>query len=1085
MNGFSAKDVPLKGMNLIEASAGTGKTYSIAAIFLRLVLEGAPVESILAVTFTKSATAELKNRLLDFLRSAKKILEGTDKTQNGTLIGQIASQYSDNREESLKKLRRAVTNFDRSSVFTIHGFCSRIVRENAFESGARFNLELSKENSEPVEQAVIDFWRKYSGYMDEEFINRASKEKWFSVDELIKLIKGRTLCEKPLIKPAVERTELSFERNREITSDPHALEKEFCTDALILVDRLFDEAKKNIIDRRDRTGKMSFDDLLSILESALSRNDAFSKQLVSIMEKKYHAVLIDEFQDTDPVQYSIFTKLFGTSGNPVFYIGDPKQSIYSFRNADVFAYLKVSSSQKSITKYSMEKNFRSSPMMTEAVNALFSSGKNPFIIDESEIGYKPVKPKDADCRNDLKINDIPHHGLEIRYLSALDPKYSAFTTGSRKFPEKQKIKLAPVKGIVFDDLCSKILQLVDENNGYTIEGVPVRPGDITILVIKHSEATEIKSYFERSGIPAVLTSDQSVFMSKEMQDLLIIMEAAANPIPSRIKAALLTMFFNMGPSEIIDIADDPPVFEHYLDLFSNIYRNWEEKGFLTAFSEFMNSENRYSLLAGFGERTLTNIRHLFELLHNRESVAGRSVEPLLSWVKEKMTGDEKNEDEQLRLESDENAVSIMTVHKSKGLDFKIVFIPYFIKKPGTKKSWYFHYHDKADNYRPVLSFDINDKAAADLSRIETMSENLRLLYVAMTRAKFLTVIYWGNINSTGSAPLSKILFNVCDDDVFKNMTDSELMKKVNDLEEKSGGAIKVDTDLSGNGKALKKEYGKTPLIPARKMKKGINMEWAVTSFSAISSSKQSEHISNVISHSEEAVKNNISLFPAGASAGTVLHSIFENIDFSSSDNRDVISSILDSNYMRYHSSEADMLPWVERCVENVLNAPVFDGSSLKNVKKNSMVSELEFFLPSKKFAYREIRDILGDAVNIEGGSISGFIHGFIDLVFRHNGKYYIVDWKSNKLGNDYSCYDDDEIKKEMVRHNYVLQYMLYLAAFDTYISKTDKNYSYESDFGGIRYIFLRGVTPENGYVTGIYKDLPHIDTVRKLQSLFR
>ncbi|HSW59500.1 MAG TPA: UvrD-helicase domain-containing protein [bacterium] len=1084
MNGFSAKDVPLKGLNLIEASAGTGKTYSIAAIFLRLVLEGAPVESILAVTFTRSATAELKNRFLDFLRSAKKTLEGNDKTQNGTLIGQIASQYSDNREESLKKLRRAITNFDRSSVFTIHGFCSKIVRENAFESGARFNLELSKESSKAVQEAVIDFWRKYSGSMDEEFINRAKNEKWFLIDELVKLIKGRTLCEKPLIKPAVERTELGFERNREITSDPDALEKEFCTDALILVDRLFDEAKDNIISRRDKTGKMSFDDLLSILESALSRNDAFSKQLVAIMEKKYHAVLIDEFQDTDPVQYSIFTKLFGTSGNPVFYIGDPKQSIYSFRNADVFAYLKVSSSI-GIIKHSMDRNFRSSPMMTEAVNTLFSSGKNPFIIDESEIGYKPVKPKETDSPNELIINGCPHHGIEIRYLSALDPKYSAFTTGSRKFPEKQKIKLAPVKGIVFDDLCSKILELVDENNGYTIEGAPVRPGDITILVIKHSEATEIKSYFEKRGIPAVLTSDQSVFLSKEMQDLLIIMEAAANPVPSRIKAALLTMFFNMSPSEIIDIANDSSVFEHYLDLFSNIYRNWEEKGFLTAFSEFINSADRYSLLAVSGERTLTNIRHLFELLHNRESVAGRSVEPLLSWVKEKMTSDEKSEDEQLRLESDENAVSIMTVHKSKGLDFKIVFIPYFIKKPGTKKSWYFHYHDKADNYRPVLSFDINDKAAADLSKMENMSENLRLLYVAMTRAKYLTVIYWGNINSTGSAPLSKILFNVCDDDVFKNMTDSELIEKVTDLEEKSGGAIKVDTNLSGTGKTLRKEYGKTPLIPARTMKKSINIDWAVTSFSAISSSKQSEHISNVISYSEETVKSDISLFPAGASAGTVLHSIFENIDFNSGDNSDVISSILDSNYMRYHSSGADMLPWIEKCVKNVLNAPVFDGSLLKDVKKNSMVSELEFFLPSKKFAYNEICDILGDAVNIEGGSISGFIHGFIDLVFRHNGKYYIVDWKSNKLGNDYSCYNDDEIKKEMVRHNYVLQYMLYLAAFDTYMSKRDPDYRYDLNFGGIRYIFLRGVTPENGYVTGIYKDLPHIDTVRRLQGLFR
>ncbi len=1084
MSGFSPHDVPLKGLNLIEASAGTGKTYSIAAIFLRLVLEGAPVETILTVTFTKSATAELKNRLLEFLRTAKKILEDNIKPEKETPVFKIVSQYQNDREESIRKLRRAITNFDRSSVFTIHGFCSKIVRENAFESGSRFNLELSKESSKAVEEAVIDFWRKYSGSMDEEFISRASMEKWFSLDELLRLVKGRTLCDKPLIRPTVDINKLSSERNREISGDPDALDREFCTDALILADRLFDETKKNIISKRERTGKMSFDDLLSILESALSRNDAFSRQLVTIMEKKYYAVLIDEFQDTDPVQYSIFTKLFGSLNNPVFYIGDPKQSIYGFRNADVFAYLKVSSGEN-IKKYSMEHNFRSSPKMTEAVNTLFSSVRNPFIIDESKIGYNPVKPLEDVPANELRKQGVCHHGIEIRYMSALDPSFSSLTTGNRKFPEKSRIKLSAVKGVFFDDLCSKIIELTDVSNGYEIKGEPVRPGDITVLVLKHSEASEIKSCFEKRGIPAVLTSDQSVFKSCEMQDLLVIMEAAANQSPSRINAALLTMFFNMEPSEVIDLSNETSASEKYHELFASLYRNWEEHGFLRAFSEFINNSERYSLLAKCGERTLTNIRHLIELIHNRESAAGRSVEPLLSWVRKKMTSDEKSEDEQLRLESDENAVSIMTVHKSKGLDFKIVFIPFFIKKVNMKKAWYFHYHDNGDNYRPVISFDINDKAAADSSRIETMSENIRLLYVAMTRAKYLTVINWGNINSTGESPLSKILFNICDDDEFKNTTDSGLLKKIKDLEEKSNGSVKVDTGLLKSGKILKKEIGNTQLVPARTAKNSINTDWAVTSFSAISSSGRSEFIPKLTIQSEETVKKDISLFPAGASAGTVLHSIFENIDFSGNNNSGVISSILDSSYMRYHSLGEDMLPWVEKCVYNVLNAPVFDGSSLKNVKKNSMVSELEFFLPSKKFAYREISDILGDTVNIEGGSISGFIHGFIDLVFRHNGKYYIVDWKSNKLGNDYSCYSDDEIKKEMVRHNYVLQYMLYLAAFDTYMSKTDKNYSYGSNFGGIRYIFLRGVTPENGYVTGIYKDLPHIETVRKLQSLFR
>ena len=1084
MNRFSPLEIPLKGINLIEASAGTGKTYSIAAIFLRLVLEGKPVDSILAVTFTRSATAELKNRLLEFLKKAKNILTERADKRTDPIITAITLQHSGSRGEALKRLERAIISFDKCSVFTIHGFCSKIVRENAFESASRFNLELSKDTGSSIKEAVIDFWRKYSGTADEHFLHEAASKKWFSIDELARLIKGRTLCEKPLIVPETDRKELSWERNQEIFKKNDDVEKEFCTDALILLDRLFDEARENIEKKRNMTGKMGFDDLLSILESALNRSDAFSKQLINIMEKKYSAILIDEFQDTDPVQYSIFTKLFGNSKNPVFYIGDPKQSIYSFRNADVFAYLKVSRNPD-ITKYSMDQNHRSSPMMTKGVNTLFSMRSKPFILEESEIGYVPVRHKDSEDLNDLKKNGEDSHGIEIRYLCAAKTD-ERHLTKSKRYPDRSKVKLPAFGSIAYSDMCSRIIELTDTSNGYSIDGEAVRPCDITVLVLRHQDASTVKSYFEKRGIPAVLTSDQSVFRSKEMTDLLVLMEAAANPFPKKIRGALLTLFFKLNLAEITDILSDSKKSEIYSELFAKIGRNWEENGFLSAFSTFINNEEVYLNLAKEGERTLTNIRHLLELIHNREFITRRSVDSLISWVKGKMTDDERSEDEQLRLESDDNAVSIMTVHKSKGLDFKIVFIPQFIKKMSRKKPWNFFYHDRSDNFRPVLSFDENDDEGVKAGRIETMSENMRLLYVAMTRAKYLTVIHWGSINSTGGTPLSKLLTGVESEDEFKVQTDDQLLERINETVEAGNGSIKLVTDLSFKGEVFKNELKEKTVQPARTLKKEISKEWMITSFSGLSfHAKGSFEFEDVELYKETAIektepvesggKRTILDFPAGASAGTALHAVFEEIDFKSRDNSDIIADVLERYGMRYSNSGDDMVPWVSECINSVLDFPHFSGRCLRDVKTEEMLTEMEFFFDIDKIKTAEINKLFNGKISIPEQNITGFIHGFIDLVFKLDGKYYIVDWKSNKLAHRAEDYTDAAVEAEMKRHNYIFQYMLYAVALDRYLTMNSDGYSYERDFGGVSYVFLRG--------PAFYFDRPEIKIFQKFREI--
>jgi exodeoxyribonuclease V beta subunit len=1086
LTAFDAKDVELKGISLIEASAGTGKTYSIAALFLRFVLEGIPVRSILAVTFTQAATAELKARVLNFLKVALKYSKNGEISEDDALIKEIVDHYKLHSSDVAKKLRNAVTEFDESSIFTIHGFCKRVISENAFESGSLFNMELTQENEEILDDALTFFWRKYTALADKEFLLNAVSMPWFSFDEIKRIVKGKLFSQKPVVaNPKYDLPDkLSWEKEPSIIGGGR---NDFCVDALILLDRLFDELKDIIADKRDQTGLMGFDDLLVILEEVLQNKSG--EMLIKTMGQKYEAVLIDEFQDTDPVQYNIFRKLFGNKENTLFYIGDPKQSIYGFRNADIFAYFKVKERVEQKRKYSMRTNYRSCRNAVEAVNTVFGMAERPFLI--GDIPFEKVSSYDDENLSEFLCDGQPVEGLKIKFSQALERSRDK-QTGSVKNP---RIKAAPAKEIAIEDMCFQIVEMLSFDSKYSIKGKPVKASDIAVLVLKNDDADLVKRNFEKYSIPAALSSNASVFQSDEAKDMLIIMDAVRNPAGGRIKAALLTMFFNKEITDIEALEADHLSFEGWHTFFSQMGEKWHDHGFLSFFTALLEKDDAYLSLAKYenGERRLTNVRHLIELVQKHESEKGVAVDSTFLWFASKMKDEKRGEEEQLRLERDESAVQILTVHKSKGLQFGIVFCPYFVKKGDVKEAWHYYYHDEAGDQ--VLSLDRFDKEASSRLEQEVMSENLRLLYVALTRAKYTTFLYWGKINQAGTTPMAYLFHGITNDTSFNKTSDETLFEDIEKISKLSDGAISAENSLEEKVFPLIAGQISEKLSGVREMTAEIKRDWSVTSFSALTSVVEKDSsglkISDKMDEFEEVKEieqgdlqpQDISFFPAGATAGTVLHTIFEEIDFSSDDNEKIITEILEKHRMRKHKNGDDMVPWVKECVNSVLDATLFEKSSLRDVNKEDLSFEMEFFYKIDSMQNGDIVKLLKDKVNLPEGKTSGFIHGFMDLVFRHNGKYYLVDWKSNRLGDGLDDYKEDKIKKEMAKHNYILQYMLYLAALDKYLKQSDPAYSYENNFGGVYYFFIRGISEKNNFSTGIYRDLPTYETVEKLQGI--
>jgi exodeoxyribonuclease V beta subunit len=1191
---------PLEGTNLIEASAGTGKTYTITGLFLRLVLEkNLTVNEILVVTFTEAATEELRDRIRNKLREAIGVFSG--EQSGDALLNDIVKKHKDVKA-GLESFREALYAFDKAAIFTIHGFCRKILHENAFESGSLFDTELVADQENLKREIVDDFWRKHFYNASHLFANYAIQNK-FNPDSLLSLLANRIaqpylksipqneiqestfeeiefqeyvskvskewqkekkevvnilLNDKalkrnkyrkvsilgwiqsmddymawgdnnPLLFKGFEKFTLSelkqavkknydppihtfFELCEKLKDKQRRLAGLFEKRLLGLKANLFHYVQNELNKRKEAQNIQSFDDLLIKVHRALLK--AGGEKLVRNMRMKFKAALIDEFQDTDPIQYAIFRKVFGTRNNALFLIGDPKQAIYSFRSADIFTYMKAAKDVKS--KYTLGENWRSEPNLIKAINTIFASADPPFVYDE--ITFQPVlSAKDKDTEF-LRIDGQFETPFHLWFINA------SKINESRKSLTKGKARELISKAVAIE--ISRLLNL-GRNNRALLGKRPLKEGDIAVLVRKNDEAHIIKEDLSALNIPSVLYNTGNLFDSHEALEIERVLSSIVEPNNEKlIKTALTTDMIGVRGEELDYLQKDETGWNKWLVRFRNYHHLWNQYGFIRMFKYLLSEEKvllRLMLLPD-GERRNTNLLHLTEVLHQKSVERKLGMAGLLKWLSEqKDPASQRLEEYLLRLESDENAVKLVTIHKSKGLEYPVVFCPFTwdgSRIKGSKSPITFH--DEAHNNE--LSIDLGS-ADMDKNRRfaekEQLAENLRLLYVALTRAKNRCYFVWGRFNEAEtSAPA--YLFHKPESldgenivsatgERFKDLSDEVILTELKTILNKAGGTIRLS-------EIPMKEVGKySPLsvkdeeLTCQKFSGNIEQKWYISSFSSLVSGyphsaelADRDEISLVDRYNIKDIKESpveekpscIFLFPRGTKTGIFMHDIFQHLDFIQKDTSPMKGLVMQKlkEYGFELTWQESMYNMIQKVISLSLDPENCD-LTLSRIRSQDRRSELEFYFPLKSISPRKLKNIFtvfaGNELpanfperieRLDFSPVRGFMKGFIDMVFQFRGRFYLVDWKSNFLGTSVEDYGQEALAAVMEDEFYILQYHIYTVALNQYLNARLPGYKYETHFGSVYYIFLRGVDPEQGMDFGIYRDRPSERLINELHT---
>ncbi len=1134
---FDPIETPLEnGFSVIEASAGTGKTTTISAIVLRLIAEhGIPIEKILVTTYTELATAELRGRIREILAEARAC--GRGAKAKWSFIEAIVARASD-RKEFERRLEQALQNFDEAPIFTIHGFCARVLADGAFATGALFDTELVTDQSRFLHEVADDFWRAHL-YGDDKVLAALLPEE-LSPARLVELLVE--LANNPALRvlpPAENQAELKkqtaeawralcdcwskseaeirglfsniawakgdhfkrevvdarlaaamecigesgnarhllscveffsaatlqahtrargitprhefFNRCQELSAVTHrfvvSFQSEFC-----------DWARVELCRRKTARQVRSFDDLLTQLEHALRRDH----QLRNDLREQFSVALIDEFQDTDPVQYSILTHIYGGTSAPVFLIGDPKQAIYGFRGADVFAYLEAA--KLANRSYTLGKNWRSEAKLVDGVSEIFSRDE-AFVI--SGINLTPIKASGSADETPLTIEERRDQPLRFQIAS---------------LEQKANIPRA---------IAAEISRLLMSNA--RIGAKKIRPSGIAVLVMTNAEAPEIQEALSRSRIPSVVYSAASVFESREAEELLRVLLALAEPRSEKVvRAALATELLDLKASELERLFADDSRREEILNRFANYQELWRDNGFVEMMRQFLVEEKLRPRLLAYtdGERRLTNLLHLVEVLHSACVENRFGMDGLTGWLAQQISDRREIRDEyELRLESDENAVRIVTIHKSKGLEYDVTLCPSVRKEPYRARD-VVKFHDGN-----ALVLDLEKKPEhGKLRDREELAELVRQLYVGTTRARHRSYLVWIESSRKSKSALGWLLSSATSPEAFlerKGESDTAL-----GLRDAFAGsdAIAVE-DLAEAGAEIFEQLPVTQVPSApRVFTADIDRSWRIASFSSLISGRTEEPdapdydaMESEIEVAEEPLlpAQGIHAFPGGIRAGTCLHLILEELDFT---DLSQLRSLVTRKLADFHFENFDDV--VCETLEKTLRIPLGeDGFRLSEISRASRLSELEFTFPITTLTTSRLRkvfqiDELPLAIDrLQFPPANGFMKGFIDLVFEHDSRFYFVDWKSNWLGTDAFSYIPQNVAAEMTRNFYNLQLSIYTVALHRYLRQRLADYDYQKNFGGAFYIFLRGIDPRKPN-NGIFFARPSHKFVQQLDELF-
>ena len=1223
-------ECPLDGTSLIEASAGTGKTWNICGLYLRLLLERRlNVQQILVVTFTNAATAELRERIRSRISQTLAQLRGSGPALADpfvdALLQSLRARHRLADDDMLLRLDLALQTFDEASIFTIHGFCQRALADTPFTSGMPLSLELVLDDTELRMQVVHDFWRSHvagdalpAALAAHLLSNKDSPEKW---GQLLKRQMAKPLSKviwpaaldgasgihapaltsplasalpSPLTSvftpalgtelakthaaaratwraerkhivacvldalpqlPAnvykastVEITAASWDSqlaSSDALAAPLRLNKlELFTSARLQPKkgqpppqahtffaqagellRLLGAARQTLALDRQRLlrqlltqGPMrlhtlkrerrvvAFDDMLFNLHTALCNGQ--QPWLTAALRARFPAALIDEFQDTDPLQFAIFKTIYGQGDCPLFLVGDPKQAIYSFRNADLHTYLQARS--QADTQYTLTENQRSTRQLLAGLNGLFSINPQAFVLPG--LNYQAVHcgAKQRVAWHDTSLARAP---LQLWQLPQ--------DIQGHPLPKKAARQVAA------GACAGEIARLLGsaQRREILLGGQPLAGGDIAVLVRSHAQGGEMRRALAALGVGCVELSQASVFQSPDAEDLERVLTATLEPARDRLlRAALATdmLGFDAGGIEAVS-ADEVRLLE-VVTRFTDYRALWLQRGVGVMLRSLMAREgvNERLLARADGPRRLTNLLHLSECLH-QASALHPSPELLLRWLQTQRAEGSTDDAAQLRLESDRNLVQIVTVHKAKGLEYPVVFCPFLWDghpggSPSTLEGREYHGTDGL----PVLDYsqDGDDAAIKAQVGLERTAENLRLVYVALTRAVQRCYVVVGTYTNTVGS-------NVCTTQSSRSrlnwlvagaglspaqwqqnkLTPEAIAAAWRAFSAAHPGCVGLQALPAGPWTRMAPVRITADALAALPAPALIPAAWWIGSYSSLS--QGARHEAAAVDHdarvsSPDPVEeqpataltdDDVLDFPRGPQAGNCMHAVFERVDFSDPSTwpAAIATALRELPQSPPHSDLATRLPrMLRRMLGDVLNTRLPGGMALCEVPRERRLVEMEFNLPAAHLGAGALATLLREygypVPPLTFGVLQGYLRGFIDLVFEHGGRFYIVDWKSNHLGPTRTAYTAAPVARAMDEHGYHLQYLLYTVALHRYLARRVHDYRYEDHFGGAIYLFVRGVRPgwtaDDGQATGVHFDRPPKHFIERLSALF-
>jgi len=1078
------------GVTVLEASAGTGKTYTIAALTARYVAEGTPLDRLLLITFTRMATGELRDRVRERLvgceQALSAILAGGSGEHEDPVVTLLATGPDEEVRMRRDRLAHAVADFDAATIATTHGFCQEVLAELGTVGDLDRETAFVEDVSELIEQAVDDLYVRRFHRRETARFRRAEALK--------------------IARAAVENPMAELEPRGEPTDSTAAMRY-----------RLARAIREELEQRKRRLAIMTYDDLLTRLNDTLAGSSGPAAR--ARLSARFDVVLVDEFQDTDPIQWQILDRAFAKGGVTLVLVADPKQAIYAFRGADVYAYLKAA--EIAGARATLRQNRRADQTLIDAYDALFGGAK----LGHEGIVYRQVRATPA--HQEPRLLHAPSDAaLRVRVVLRQEPSIELTYNGFAA-TDSARVHIAR-------DLAADVVALLSSGatiehrapDGEQIRHEPLCPRHIAVLVRTHATAELVRHELDAANVPVVINGAGSVFATRAARDWLALLEAIERPAsPVRARTAALTPFLGWRARGIAIAREEEWEEVHRrLHRWSRILRDRGVAALLEAITIGEDLAARV-LAVGDGERRLTDLRHLAQLLHRAASTERLGVTALRGWLAERVADadrDEGEEERARRLESDAEAVQVLTIHRSKGLEFPVVYCPFLWDPTWIRSKEPVAFHDPATGYKHTVDVGLEGrtfKRHSDQYLIEQRGEDLRLAYVALTRAKHQAVIWWAGTRYSCNSPLSRLLFAKDADGVVKAFGDSTpadavVVERFRELAASAPGRIAVErSTLAGVPVAWSPSLEPPVDLQAARFDRRLDESWRRTSYTDITAEAHDPLVASeperpVLSDEPETVsaltpsgavapalerESPLGSAPVGVDFGTFVHNVFEATDFAAPDLdaelAERIASSLSRRALDLGGGSDAVLQGLRAAIETPLG-PVAGGLRLRDVARADRLDELEFELPlaggdspSGRLTLSAIAGVLrsglpaGDpmlqyAARLEDpalrSQVRGFLTGSIDLVIRLEGpRFAIVDYKTNWLGPageplTLAHYQPEVLAAEMSRAHYGLQALLYTVALHRYLRWRLPGYAPDRHLAGVLYLFVRGMAGDGG-----------------------